>query len=62
MRLQAWTQRTKHGSVIGCFRALDAPGREPAAMTFDTVEQVRHWVEREARAIGAPVEWLSPLE
>ena len=65
-KLQAWTERDASDRVIAAFiGATDLPSgrsvvadRAPAMQIFSSTETARQWVEREASALGLPVEWI----
>jgi len=58
--LKAWLVPSP-GAVRACFVAA-ATDRAPASAYFPTAAEAQAWVEREAREIGAWVQWIEPPE
>jgi len=56
-KVLAWLEPRSCG-CLAAFVGGGAPDRQPAARIFPTPEDARDWVEREAAALRAPVEWV----
>jgi hypothetical protein len=60
-KLVAWVEpRSRHEFVAAFVSAATASHRAPAVRQCSSPDEARHWVEREAAALGhVPVEWVS---
>ena len=58
-RLLAWIERRDRDEVEVAFVAAATKSRRaPATQSCSSVGEARRWVENEAAALGAPVEWV----
>jgi hypothetical protein len=57
-KLLAWIEPHPDDGYLAAIVGGDASGRAPATRVCRSPEEARQWVEAEAAAIGAPVEWL----
>jgi hypothetical protein len=55
--LLAWVEH-RGDSVVVAIRGALATERRPASRHCSSYDEARHWAEREAKAVGLPVEWL----
>jgi hypothetical protein len=52
--------RSRHEFVAAFVSAATASHRAPAVQQCPSLDEARHWLEREAAALGrVPVEWVS---
>jgi hypothetical protein len=59
-RLLAWIERRDGDEVEAAFVAAATKARRaPATQSCSSVGEARQWVENEAAALGAPVEWVA---
>ena len=60
-KLVAWVEpRSRHESVAAFVSAATASHRAPAVRQCSSLAEARHWVQREAAALGhVSVEWVS---
>ena len=60
-KLFAWVEpRSRQEFVAAFVSAATASHRAPAVQQCPSLDEARHWVEREAAALGhVPVEWVS---
>jgi len=55
----AWVE--PHGeTVVASFVSAAAAARTPAKRVCGSREEARQWIEGEAKAVGAPIEWVDP--
>jgi hypothetical protein len=58
-RLLAWLEPREGDEVEAAFVAAAAKAeRAPATQSCSSPREAKQWVEDEAAALGAPVEWL----
>jgi hypothetical protein len=61
-KLLAWIEPRADDEFMAAFVASATPHRPPATQWCSTPEEARQWINDEAAALGAPVEWVSPRE
>ena len=55
--LLAWIESPGEGEFVAAFTAATASKRLPATKQCASPDEAKHWIEREAAALGAAVEW-----
>jgi len=58
-RLLGWIESREDGYLAAFVAKPEAKRRAPATRQFGSPDEARHWVMKEAHAVGAPVEWLA---
>jgi hypothetical protein len=65
-KLRAWIEHYPEDKYLAAFVGVTAlpggrmaaAGRPPATHIFSSPSSARQWVEREATAVGLPIEWV----
>jgi len=58
-RLLGWIEPHDDGYLAAFVAEPEARRRAPATRQFRSPDEARQWVMTEARAVGAPVEWMA---
>jgi hypothetical protein len=58
-KLLAWVEPRDDEAFLAAFVAADARRREPATQLCSSRDEARNWIETQAAAIDAPVEWVA---
>jgi hypothetical protein len=58
-KLLAWVEQSDDKAFLAAFVAADARHREPAAQLCSSHDEARGWIETQAMALDAPVEWVA---
>jgi len=58
-KLLAWIEPSEDGGFLAAFVAANARRREPAMQLCSSRDEARDWIETQAAALDAPVEWVA---
>ena len=58
-KLLAWIVPSRDAYLAAVVGAGAVSSRAPATQLCSSPDEARQWVEEEAAAIGAPIEWLA---
>jgi hypothetical protein len=58
-KVLAWIEEQGRDESLAAFRSAAVPGRPPATRVCPSPHQAKAWVEQEAAALGASVEWVA---
>jgi hypothetical protein len=58
-KVRAWIEQQGRREFVAAFRSAAVPDRLPATRVCPSPHQARAWIEKEASAIGASVEWAA---
>jgi hypothetical protein len=58
-KVLAWIEEWGRGEAVAAFRSAAVPDRPPATRVCPSPHHAKAWVEKEAAALGASVEWVA---